>query len=224
MPLLAGLANHTSSTAGAAGVAASTGTSAPAVNWALSGQASATSSGASTPASAAIDGDAGTDWCPSDWTGSLVIDLGQVRSLSDLGLTLDATSPSADATIQVASTAGDWQAVPAARNIALDPGNPMYVPLPRGTQARYAQLTVFSGTGAPVCVGEFRTFGPDPAAASLDLGADLSFTPQELAAGATFTDHGVPGQPGHHHARQRRELRADAAVGRPATRLQQPGQ
>src|SRR5690348_14910963 len=96
---------------------------------------------------AVIDGDAGTDWCPSDWTGSLVVDLGQVRSLTNLGLTLDATSPSADATIQVASTAGDWKAVPAAKNIALDPGNPMYVPLPRGTQARYAQLTVYSGTG-----------------------------------------------------------------------------
>ena len=83
----------------------------------------------------------------------------------------------------------------AASNIALDPGNPMYVPLPRGTQARYAQLTVFSGTGAPVCVGELRTFGPDPAAAGLDLGGDLSFTPQELAAGATFTDRGRPGSP-----------------------------
>ena len=34
------------------------------------------------------DGDAGTDWCPSSWTGSVVVDLGQVRSLSDLGVTL----------------------------------------------------------------------------------------------------------------------------------------
>jgi arabinogalactan endo-1,4-beta-galactosidase len=190
VPLLAGLANHASPTAaGAAGAAA------PTVNWALSGQATATSSGTSTPASAAIDGDGGTDWCPSDWTGSLVVDLGQVRSLSNLGLTLDATSPSADATIQVASTAGDWKPVPAAKNIALDPGNPMYVPLPHGTRARYAQLTVYSGTGAPVCVGEFRAFGPDPAAAGMDFGADLSFTPQELAAGATFTDRGRQASP-----------------------------
>jgi hypothetical protein len=132
----------------------------------VSGQASATSSGTSTPASAAIDGDAGTDWCPSSWTGSLVVDLGQVRSLTDLGITVDASSPSADATIQTASTAGNWRV--AAKNIALDPGNPMYVPLPRGTQARYAQLT---------------------------------------------------GQPGHDHAGQRRQLRAHAAVGGPATRL-----
>jgi arabinogalactan endo-1,4-beta-galactosidase len=194
VPLMAALSHPAARSAGAA-PAGSAGAGAPTVNWALSGQASASSSGASTPASAAIDGDAGTDWCPSDWTGSLVVDLGQVRSLTDLGITLDATSPSADATIQVASTAGDWSAVPAAKNIALDPGNPMYVPLPRGTQARYAQLTVFSGTGAPVCVGEFRTFGPDPAAAGMDLGADLSFTSQELAAGATFTDRGRAASP-----------------------------
>jgi arabinogalactan endo-1,4-beta-galactosidase len=169
--------------------------SAPTINWALSGQATATSAESGDPASNAIDGDAGTDWCTSSWTGSLVVDLGQVRSLSDLGITLDAASPSADATIQVATQAGDWQAVPAARNVALDPGNPMYVPLPRGTRARYAQLTVYSDTGADVCVGELRTYGPDPAAAGMDLGADLSFTPQELAAGATFTDHGRKASP-----------------------------
>ena len=163
---------------------------APAIDWALSGQASATDSESANPASGAIDGDAGTDWCTSGFTGTLTVDLGQVRDLSDLGLTLDATSPSASATIQVASQSGDWQAVPAAKNIALDPGNPMYFPLPRGTRARYAQLTVYSDTGGDVCVGEFRMFGPDPAAAGMDLGTDLSFTPQEVAAGATFTYHG----------------------------------
>ena len=71
----------------------------------------------------------------------------------------------------------------------------MYLPLPGGTSARYAELTVYSDTGADVCVGEFRAYGPDPAASGLDLGADLSFTPQELAAGATFTDQGRPGTP-----------------------------
>ena len=195
----------------------------PAVNWALSGQASADSTESGNPASNAIDGDAGTDWCTGAWTGSLVVDLGQVRSLSDLGITLDASSPSASATIKVATQAGDWQAVPAARNVALDPGNPMYVPLPRGTQARYAQLTVYSDTGADVCVGEFRAYGPDPAAAGLDFGADLSFTPQELAAGAQFTYHGQAAEPGHDHEGERRQLRPDAAVGEPARGLQRPG-
>jgi arabinogalactan endo-1,4-beta-galactosidase len=167
----------------------------PTVNWALSGQATATSTESGDPASNAIDGDAGTDWCTGSYTGSLVVDLGQARALSDLGITLDASSPSASATIKVATQAGNWQAVPAARNVALDPGNPMYVPLPRGTQARYAQLTVYSDTGADVCVGELRAYGPDPAAAGLDLGADLSFTPQELAAGAQFTYRGQQQSP-----------------------------
>ena len=185
LPMVAGLSAPARTT-----TAADWGQPAPTIDWALSGQASATNSESANPASNAIDGDAGTDWCTSSWTGALTVDLGQVRDLSDLGLTLDASSPSASATIQVASQAGDWQAVPAAKNVALDPGNPMYFPLPRGTQARYAQLTVYSDTGADVCVGEFRMFGPDPAAAGMDLGTDLSFTPQELAAGATFTYHG----------------------------------
>ena len=85
--------------------------------------------------------------------------------------------------------------MPALRDVALDPGNPLYFPLPSGSQARYAELTVYSDTGADVCVGEFRTYGPDAAASGMDFGTDLSFTPQELAAGATFSDDGRPGTP-----------------------------
>src|SRR5207244_3475213 len=83
-------------------------------------------------------------WCTSGYTGTLTVDLGQVRSLADLGLTLDAVSPSASATIELASTAGAWQQVPALHDIALDPGNPLYFPLPSGSRARYAELTVYS--------------------------------------------------------------------------------
>ena len=183
------------SMAGAARAGAGGEGSAPTVNWALSGTATATTLESGKPAANAIDGDAGTDWCTSGYTGTLTVDLGQVRSLADLGLTLDAASPSASATIELASTAGSWQQVPALRDIALDPGNPMYFPLPAGTQARYAELTVYSDTGADVCVGELRTYGPDAAASGLDLGTDLSFTPQELAAGATFSYNGRPGTP-----------------------------
>lgn len=43
----------------------SPGAQGPSVNWALSGQASADSSQSGDPASNAIDGDAGTDWCPN---------------------------------------------------------------------------------------------------------------------------------------------------------------
>jgi arabinogalactan endo-1,4-beta-galactosidase len=165
------------------------------VNWALSGRASADSAQPGNPAANAIDGDAGTDWCPTGWDGTLTVDLGQPRALDGLGITLDATSPAADATIKVASASGSWATLPTAQNLALDPGSPMYVHVPAGTQARYAQINVKSGTGAPVCAGEFRLFGPDPSAAHMALGGDLSFTPQELAAGAHYTDRGQPGTP-----------------------------
>jgi len=168
---------------------------APTVNWALGGSATATTAESANPASNAIDGDAGTDWCTSGWTGTLTIDLGNARTLTDLGITLDSTSPSASASIELASTAGNWQQVPALRDLALDPGSPMYFPLPNPTSARYAELTVYSDTGADVCVGEVRAYGPDPAASGMDLGSDLSFTPQELAAGATFSYEGDRGTP-----------------------------
>ena len=171
------------------------GGAAPTVNWALAGTASASNAESGKPAADAVDGDAGTDWCTSGYTGTLTVDLGQVRSLADLGLTLDAASPSASATIELASTAGAWQRVPALGDIALDPGNPLYFPLPSGARARYAELTVYSDTGADVCVGEFRAFGPDTAAAGMDFGTDLSFTPQELAAGAAFSYNGKRGTP-----------------------------
>jgi arabinogalactan endo-1,4-beta-galactosidase len=167
----------------------------PTVNWALLGSASATSVLPGFPASNAIDGDAGTDWCTWGWTGTLTLDLGQARALDDLGLTLDSTSPSASAQIELATTAGDWQQVPGLKDVALDPGSPMYLPLPRSTTARYAEITVYSDTGANVCTGEVRAYGPDPAASGMQLGTDLSFTPQELAAGATFSNEGQPGTP-----------------------------
>jgi arabinogalactan endo-1,4-beta-galactosidase len=167
----------------------------PTVNWALDGTATATTAEADYPASNAIDGNAGTDWCTSGWTGTLTVDLGQARTLTDLGITLDPASPSASATVSLGSEPGDLSPAADLKDVALDPGNPMYLPLPAPERARYVALTVYSDTGADVCVGEFRTYGPDPAAAGMDLGADLSFTPQELAAGARFTDNGKPGTP-----------------------------
>jgi len=166
------------------------------VNWALSGQASATSVQSGSAAANAIDGDAATSWCPNTWQDSLTIDLGQVRELNGVGITLAPSDPSASASVELASQAGQWHTVPSARLLAVDPGNPMYLSLDGSDgQARYARLTVTSGTGAPVCIGELRVFGPDPAASNTELGGDLSFTPQEEAAGAHFTDHGIAADP-----------------------------
>src|SRR6266487_7021185 len=166
------------------------------VNWALSGQASATSEQSGNAAANAIDGDAATSWCPNTWQDSLTIDLGHVRELNGVGITLAPSDPSASASVELASQAGQWHTVPSARLLAVDPGNPMYLSLDGSDgQARYARLTVTSGTGAPVCIGELRVFGPDPATANMRLGGDLSFTPQEEAAGAHFTDRGIASDP-----------------------------
>jgi arabinogalactan endo-1,4-beta-galactosidase len=188
-PLVTAAASSSPSPAAAAAPSA-----APTVNWALAGasMATATTTESGYPASNASD--AGTDWCTSGWTGTLTVDLGQLRRLGDLGITLDSASPSASASIELAATAGDWQQAPALHDLALDPGSPMYVPLPAGTSARYAELTVFSDTGADVCVGEFRTKQNIPAAWA---GEDLSqltatvnsYTRQVIAA---FARQGTP--------------------------------
>ncbi len=189
---------------GSATVARAQGASqVPTVNWALSGTATATTSQPDNPPANAIDGDAATSWCTDSWPDTLTVDLGQVRNLDGIGITLDNASSSANATISLASQPGDWHTVANARNIALDPGNPMYVTLGPtsgsgslpSTPARYAQIEVWDSGATPVCIGEFRLFGADPAAASMMLGSDLSFTPQELAADAVFTDNGVAGNP-----------------------------
>ncbi|MDA8300139.1 MAG: glycosyl hydrolase 53 family protein [Actinomycetota bacterium] len=195
---------------------------APTIDWALSGQATAEASQSANPPSNAIDGDAATSWCTASWPDTLTVDLGQVRQLDGIGITLDNSSSSARASLSIATAAGQWQPVATAQSIALDPGNPMYVPLaPAGTSGglpgqsagtitpggptggaspgvvpvRYAELTVWDSGSAPVCVGEFRLLGPGPAAAGMMLGADMSFTAQELAAGNTFSDAGVTANP-----------------------------
>jgi hypothetical protein len=136
-PLVTAAASSAPSAARAS-AAASAATAAPTVNWALASSATATATTTESgyPASNAIDGDAGTDWCTSGWTGTLTVDLGQARTLTDLGITLDSASPSASASIELASTAGNWQQPRSLRNLALDPGSPMYFPLPGGTSAR----------------------------------------------------------------------------------------
>ena len=54
------------------------------LNIALTGTASASTEASGSPASNAIDGSASTDWCSTQWTGSLTVDLGRVRSLDGL--------------------------------------------------------------------------------------------------------------------------------------------
>jgi arabinogalactan endo-1,4-beta-galactosidase len=161
------------------------------VDVALGASATATSAASGNPAANAVDGSATTPWCATQWTGSVTVDLGTPRALTGAGVTLAATASPSTASLELATQAGDWQPVASARNIALNGNAPAYLAL--GERARYARLTVTTGDGTPACVGEFRLFGN--AAAGSMLGADLSFTLQELAAGTQFTDAGKPGTP-----------------------------
>ena len=55
---------------------------------ALEGTATASTEATGSPASNAIDGSASTMWCSTQWTGSVTVDLGSVRTLDGLGQTL----------------------------------------------------------------------------------------------------------------------------------------
>jgi arabinogalactan endo-1,4-beta-galactosidase len=55
------------------------------------------------------------------------------------------------------------------------------------------KIDVTDNDGTPPCIGELRLFERVPAGALRYRGADLSFERQEEAAGANFTDDGVPG-------------------------------
>ena len=160
----------------------------------LTGSASASSEASGSPASAAIDGNASTDWCSTQWTGSLTVDLGRVQSLDGLGVTLGNTTTSALVDISSGTTAGSMQPVAQAQHQSVAPGEPVYWPAAQGTlHARYVTISVTDNDGTPPCIGELRLFAAQPASAIPDRGADLSFEPQEEAAGAQFADDGKPG-------------------------------
>jgi arabinogalactan endo-1,4-beta-galactosidase len=57
------------------------------------------------------------------------------------------------------------------------------------------KVEVTDNDGTPPCIGELRLFAQMPPDIIPDRGADLSFEQQEEAAGAHFTDNGVPGSP-----------------------------
>jgi F5/8 type C domain len=75
----------------------------PTINWALSGQATATTSQTGNPPANAVDGDAATSWCTDSWPDTLTVDLGQVRNLNGIGITLDNASSSASASVSVST-------------------------------------------------------------------------------------------------------------------------
>jgi arabinogalactan endo-1,4-beta-galactosidase len=174
-----------------------------ALNVALTGTASASTAASNAPASNAIDGSASTSWCSTQWTGTLTVDLGRVRRLSGFGFTLGSMDTTASVSLAYATTSGDWHRPQNTQQMSVPADNPVYLPAAwQGVRARYVQLSVTDNNGTPPCVGELRLFHNVPASTIPERGADLSFEPQEEAAGARFTDNGVPASPlqilGHH--------------------------
>jgi arabinogalactan endo-1,4-beta-galactosidase len=164
------------------------------LNIALTGMASASSTASGSPSSNAIDGSASTDWCATKWSGSLTVDLGRVRSLDGFGVTLGDAATTALVNLSYGTTAGSLRPVPDAQQQSVPAGQPVYWPSGHGLiRARFVTIDVTDGDGTPPCIGELRLFAPAPIGAIPDRGADLSFEPQEEAAGAHFTDSGVPG-------------------------------
>jgi Glycosyl hydrolase family 53/F5/8 type C domain len=172
---------------------------------ALTGTATASSEAAGSPASNAIDGRATTQWCSTQWTGSVTVDLGRVRSLDGFGLTLGSVATTALVNLSYGTSPGSLRPVPDARQQSVPAAEPVYWPTGRhALRARYVRVDVTDNDGTPPCIGELRLFAQMPANVIPDRGADLSFDQQEEAAGAHFTDNGVLGSPlailNHHGA------------------------
>jgi len=163
------------------------------LNIALTGTASASTEASGSPASNAIDGTASTDWCSTEWTGSLTVDLGRVRSLDGFGVTLGDGATTALVNISYGTTAGSLTPAPGAQQQSVPAGGPVYWPSAHGpVRARYVKIEVTDNDGTPPCIGEFRLFAPAPMETIPDRGVDLSFELQEEAAGAHFSDSAGP--------------------------------
>lgn len=161
------------------------------VNIGLTGTATATTSQANATPDRALDGNAATAWCATEWTGALTVDLGQARALGGFGLTLTGGDPTAEVSLAYASSSSSWHKVSSMQHSPVAANEPVYVP--SNVAARYARLTVTDWDGKPPCVGEFRLFADAPDTTLKFAGADLTFQPLEEGAGAVYSDNGVTG-------------------------------
>ena len=172
------------------------GPSQTALDIALGGTATASSQAADSSAAAAIDGDASTQWCSTQWTGSVTVDLGRVRTLNGFGLTLGPTTTTALVSFSAGNDPSALRAVPGLSRQSVPAGEPVYWPARDGSmRTRYVKVDVTDNDGTPPCIGELRLLSAMSIGTIPDRGADLSFEPQEEAAGAHFSENGVRSSP-----------------------------
>ncbi len=182
------------SAAAPAGTGSSLAPNATALDIAPTGTASASTAASGAPASNAIDGSASTNWCATEWTGALTVDLGAARRLDGFGLTLGREATTASVSLAYATVAGDWARPKAAQQMSVPAAEPVYLPLSGGgADVRYVQVSVTDNDGTPPCIGALRLFAHDRASVLQQRGADLSFEQLEEAAGADYSDNGKRG-------------------------------
>jgi hypothetical protein len=122
--LLGGVSGPTSAVRVGAASAAAHRPSTTALDIALEGTATASSEAAGSPASNAIDGDASTQWCSTEWTGSVTVDLGRERTLDGLGLTHGSGASSALVNFSYGDDPNSLRPVPGASQQSAPAGEP----------------------------------------------------------------------------------------------------
>ena len=144
--------------------AASLAPGATALDIAPTGTASASTAASGAPASNAIDGSASTNWCASEWTGTLTVDSVAARPRWLWPDARAARRRPRRCRSAYASVAGDWERPKAAQQMSVPAGEPVYVPLSGGGAAAPAtcKVSVTDNDGTPPCIGELRLFERQP--------------------------------------------------------------
>jgi hypothetical protein len=131
------------------------------------------------PAANASDGNPGSYWEGPDGAGypqDLTADLGSVRSVGTVVLSLPAGWTARSQALTVLGSAGGAYSVlagPAVYGFTPAAGNAVAISLPAGTRERYLRLSFTGNTGWPAAqVGEFQVF----AGTNLALGKPATAT------------------------------------------------
>lgn len=157
------------------------------INVALGRPVSASSATSSRPATNAVDGDVGTQWCFSagTTTAELTVTLDQPHVLNGTGVTWAERAPTQYA-IHYSLDGQRWQPLPATRLSGSTLTSFDRVD-GRAAPARFVRLSL-SDTSQLPCVAEFRVYASSAESRKLIRGVDLSTLRALETAGKSFSD------------------------------------
>ena len=119
------------------------------IDIALTGTATADTTATGSPASNAIDGSASTVWCATQWTGNVTVDLGRVRTLDGLGITLGASATTALVNFSAGDDPNNLRPIGNATQQSVPAAEPAHWPEPNTQfKARYVKVDVTDTDGA----------------------------------------------------------------------------